>query len=145
MSSQIGEASQETPTDAEKGAGKTSSGIPLMPSQARQIIMELLDQKSPWKRQDLAAQTDIPEKLILEWINLSDLIRIKGIGEEYSDLLEEAGVDTIKELRNRNPYHLYETVKTINAEKHLVRRLPSQQDIEKWVKEAKNIQPIVTY
>lgn len=58
MSSQIGEASQEKPTDAEKGAAKTSSGIPLMPSQARQIIIELLDQQSPLKRQDLAAQVE---------------------------------------------------------------------------------------
>ncbi|OGO20536.1 MAG: ferredoxin, partial [Chloroflexi bacterium RBG_16_48_8] len=88
-------------------------------------------------RHDLATQTNIPEKLILEWVNLSDLIRIKGIGEEYSDLLEEAGVDTVKELRNRNPTNLFETLKKINAEKFLVRRLPSLKDVEKWAEKAK--------
>ena len=96
-------------------------------------------------RSDLAAQTNIPEKLILEWVNLADLVRIKGIGEEYSDLLEEAGVDTIKELRNRNPTNLYNAIKKINIEKHLVRRLPSPKDVEQWVKEAKTLKPLVTY
>lgn len=96
-------------------------------------------------RKDLAAQTDIPEKLILEWVNLADLIRIKGIGEEYSDLLEEAGVDTIKELRNRNAKNLYEKIKLVNSEKGLVRRLPSQKDVETWIKEAKVLRPLVTY
>lgn len=96
-------------------------------------------------RQDLAAQTDIPEKLILEWVNLADLIRIKGIGEEYSDLLEEAGVDTIKELRNRNAKNLYEKIKLVNSEKRLVRRLPPQKDVETWIKEAKVLTPLVTY
>jgi predicted flap endonuclease-1-like 5' DNA nuclease len=96
-------------------------------------------------RYDLAAQTNIPEKLILEWVNLADLIRIKGIGEEYSDLLKEAGVDTIKELRNRNPTNLYETIKRINVDKRLVRRLPSAKDVEHWVKEAKTLKPLVTY
>jgi len=96
-------------------------------------------------RHDLAAQTNIPEKLILEWVNLSDLIRIKGIGEEYSDLLEEAGVDTVKELRNRNPIHLFEALKKINNKKHLVRRLPPLKDVEKWIKESKILETIVTY
>ena len=96
-------------------------------------------------RHDLALQTDIPETLILEWVNLADLIRIKGIGEEYSDLLEKAGVDTIKELRNRNPKNLYETLRRINAEKQLVRRLPSLIDVEQWVKEAKTLKPLVTH
>jgi predicted flap endonuclease-1-like 5' DNA nuclease len=96
-------------------------------------------------REDLAQQTGISEKLILEWVNLADLIRIKGIGEEYSDLLEEAGVDTVKELRNRNPVHLYEALKVTNKEKKLVRRLPSSKEVERWVQEAKKLQPIVKY
>jgi predicted flap endonuclease-1-like 5' DNA nuclease len=96
-------------------------------------------------RHDLASQTNIPEKLFLEWVNLADLIRIKGIGEEYSDLLEEAGVDTIKELRTRNPVNLFEKMKSINIEKHLVRRLPSLTDVELWITEAKILKPLVTY
>jgi predicted flap endonuclease-1-like 5' DNA nuclease len=96
-------------------------------------------------REDLAQQTNISEKLILEWVNLADLIRIKGIGEEYSDLLEEAGVDTVKELRNRNPGNLYIALKATNKEKKLVRRLPSLKEVERWVQEAKNLQPKVKY
>jgi predicted RecB family nuclease len=96
-------------------------------------------------RLDLALQIDVPEKLILKWVNLADLIRIKGIGEEYSDLLQEAGVNTIKKLRARNPINLFKILKRINTEKHLVRRLPSPTDVEEWIKEAKILKPLVTY
>ncbi len=96
-------------------------------------------------REDLSEQTKIPEKLILEWVNLADLIRIKGIGEEYSDLLEEAGVDTVKELGTRRPDTLYLTLVDINREKNLVRRIPSKNDVEIWVRNAKKLQPIVRY
>ena len=96
-------------------------------------------------RQDLAAETGIPEKLILEWVNLADLMRIKGIGEEYSDLLEEAGVDSAKELRNRNPRNLYQALRSTNAAKKLVRRLPGPRQVENWVKQAKSLKPVVTH
>lgn len=96
-------------------------------------------------REDLSEQTKIPEKLILEWVNLADLIRIKGIGEEYSDLLEEAGVDTVKELRRRNPDRLYSTLVDINREKNLVRRIPSKKDVEIWVRNAKRLKPLVRH
>jgi predicted flap endonuclease-1-like 5' DNA nuclease len=96
-------------------------------------------------REDLSEQTKIPEKLILEWVNLADLIRIKGIGEEYSDLLEEAGVDTVKELRRRRPDTLYSTLVEINREKNLVRRIPSKNDVEIWVRNAKKLKPLVRY
>jgi predicted flap endonuclease-1-like 5' DNA nuclease len=100
---------------------------------------------SPKGREELAAEADIPEKLILEWVNLSDLMRIKGVGEEYSDLLEEAGVDTVKELRVRNPDNLYEAIVATNKTKKLVRRTPSLKQVKKWVAEAKTLPPIVTY
>jgi predicted flap endonuclease-1-like 5' DNA nuclease len=96
-------------------------------------------------RKDLAEQTGLSEKLILEWVNLADLMRIKGIGEEYSDLLEEAGVDTVKELRNRLPDNLYKALFEINTKKRLVRRLPSLKQVKSWVKQAKSLPPIVTY
>jgi len=96
-------------------------------------------------REDLSEQTKIPEKLILEWVNLADLIRIKGIGEEYSDLLEEAGVDTVKELGRRRPDALYSTLVDINREKNLVRRIPSRKDVEIWVRRAKRHKPLVRY
>jgi predicted flap endonuclease-1-like 5' DNA nuclease len=96
-------------------------------------------------RKALSEKTGIGEKLILEWVNLADLFRIKGVGEEYSDLLEEAGVDTVKELRNRNPGNLYNALKATNAEKQLVRRTPSLSEVESWVKQAKSLEPLVTY
>ncbi len=96
-------------------------------------------------RKDLAEQTSISETLILEWVNLADLTRIKGIAAEYSDLLEEAGVDTVKELRNRRPDNLYQALVETNAKKRLVRRLPSRRSVESWVKQAKTQPPIITY
>jgi len=96
-------------------------------------------------RKDLAKLTSISETLILEWVNLADLMRIKGIAAEYSDLLEEAGVDTVKELRNRRPDNLYQALVEINAKKQLVRRLPSRREVDSWVKQAKTLPPIITY
>jgi predicted flap endonuclease-1-like 5' DNA nuclease len=96
-------------------------------------------------RLDLSEITGISKTLILEWVNLADLMRIKGIGEEYSDLLEEAGVDTIRELRNRVPENLHKALLQTNAQKKLVRRVPSLKDVKKWVAQAKTIEPMVTY
>jgi predicted flap endonuclease-1-like 5' DNA nuclease len=93
----------------------------------------------------LAEETDISHTLILEWVNLADLMRIKGIGEEYSDLLEEAGVDTIKELRNRSAKNLHAKILEVNAKKKLVRRPPTLAQVEGWVKQAKALKPKVTH
>jgi predicted flap endonuclease-1-like 5' DNA nuclease len=96
-------------------------------------------------RHSLSEKTGISETLILEWANLSDLFRIKGVGEEYSDLIEEAGVDTIKELRRRNPENLYQTILEINEKKNLVNRVPSQSMVEDWIQQAKKMTPVITY
>ena len=96
-------------------------------------------------RQALAEKSGITETLILEWVNLADLMRVKGIGEEYSDLLEEAGVDTVKELRNRKPENLYKAMLETNEKKKLVRRPPSLSEVESWVSQAKELPPVVTY
>lgn len=100
---------------------------------------------SPQGRKELAEKTDITETLILEWANLADLFRIKGIGEEYSDLLEEAGVDTVVELARRNPENLYNTIKEINDEKKLVRALPGPNQVKSWVEQAKELPRVMTY
>ena len=100
---------------------------------------------NPKGRQELEEKTGIGHALILEWINLADLMRVKGVGEEYSDLLEEAGVDTVKELRNRNPENLYDALVSINAEKALVRQLPSRRQVADWVSQAKTLPPKVSY
>ncbi|PKO07715.1 MAG: DUF4332 domain-containing protein [Chloroflexi bacterium HGW-Chloroflexi-3] len=96
-------------------------------------------------RKKLSEVSQISEKLILEWVNLADLFRIKGIGEEYSDLLEEAGVDTVPELALRKPENLLLKLVEINEEKKLVRRLPVLSQVEDWVKQAKDLPRIVEY
>lgn len=96
-------------------------------------------------RTELAEKTGITDTLIIEWVNLADLMRIKGVGEEYSDLLEEAGVDTVKELRRRSPVNLHKKMLEVNAEKKLVRRPPALSMVEGWVAQAKELEPIVTY
>ncbi|MEA3440168.1 MAG: DUF4332 domain-containing protein [Chloroflexota bacterium] len=100
---------------------------------------------TPKGREELVEATGVSHKLILEWVNLADLFRIKGIGEEYSDLLEEAGVDTVPELAQRNPGNLYKKLVETNDEKELVRQLPSQDAVADWVKQAKNLKRVVTY
>jgi len=100
---------------------------------------------SPKGREALEEQTGISHKLILEWVNLADLFRIKGVGEEYSDLLEEAGVDTVPELAQRNAENLYAKLQEVNAAKELVRRLPAQSQVANWIEQAKHLDRVVTY
>ena len=105
----------------------------------------LKDGTSKRGRTDLASKTGISETLILEWVNLADLMRVKGVGEEYSDLLEEAGVDTVKELRNRVAGNLHQAVLDTNMKKRLVRRPPSLGMVTSWVSQAKKLPPVVEY
>ncbi len=100
---------------------------------------------SPAGRQQMEEKTGIYHALILEWVNLADLMRIKGVGEEYSDLLEEAGVDTVRELRHRVPEHLYQAIVEVNEAKRLVRRLPTRKMVANWVEQAKTLPPRVIY
>jgi predicted flap endonuclease-1-like 5' DNA nuclease len=100
---------------------------------------------SPQGRKEVAEKTDISEELILEWVNHADLFRIKGVGEEYSDLLEEAGVDTVPELAQRNPENLHQKLVAVNQEKELVRQLPTQAQVSDWVAQAKRLPRIITY
>ncbi len=96
-------------------------------------------------RKELAEKTGIAERLILEWVNKADLFRIKGIGEEYSDLLEQAGVDTVVELSRRNPENLHATIVGINEAKKLVRRTPTLSKVKDWVEQAKTLPRKVEY
>jgi predicted flap endonuclease-1-like 5' DNA nuclease len=100
---------------------------------------------SPKGRKALEEATGIRHDLILEWINHADLFRIDGIGSEYADLLEAAGVDTVAELAQRNAENLLQALTTKNAEKELVRRLPSQKQVNDWIDCAKGLPKIVTY
>ncbi len=96
-------------------------------------------------RQGLTQKTGIGESQILKWANMVDLCRIKGVGEAYSELLEFAGVDTVKELRNRNPENLAAKVAEVNEQKKLTRRTPNQKEVEDWVAQAKTLPPKVEY
>lgn len=100
---------------------------------------------TPQGRKELAEATGISGTLILEWVNHVDLYRIKGVGSEYADLLEEAGVDTVVELAQRNPANLFEKLSAINAEKQLVRKLPTASQVEDWVAQAKDLPRVITY
>jgi predicted flap endonuclease-1-like 5' DNA nuclease len=100
---------------------------------------------TPAGRKELEAKSNISQAKILEWVNHADLYRIKGIGQEYSDLLEAAGVDTVVELAQRNPENLLKALETTNAEKKLVRRLPTQKQVSDWVAQAKALPRVVTY
>jgi len=96
-------------------------------------------------RKDLAEATGLSDGQILEWVNRADLMRVRGVGEEYSDLLEAAGVDTVRELRRRNPANLLSAMVEVNAKKRLVRRLPTNSMVERWIEHAKELDPVVSY
>jgi predicted flap endonuclease-1-like 5' DNA nuclease len=100
---------------------------------------------TPKGRKEIEESSGLGHKLILEWVNLADLFRIKGIGEEYSDLIEEAGVDTVVELAQRRADNLYEKILEVNAAKKLVRRPPSAGMVADWIKQAKKLPRVVKY
>jgi predicted flap endonuclease-1-like 5' DNA nuclease len=106
----------------------------------------LLEQgATPNGRKELAEKTGISDRLILKWVNRADLFRVKGIGEQYSDLLAAAGVETVLELAQRRADHLHQKMVETNDAKKLVRVLPSQEQVADWVKEAHKLPRVVNY
>jgi predicted flap endonuclease-1-like 5' DNA nuclease len=96
-------------------------------------------------REQLAANSHISGNLILEWVNHVDLYRIKGVGQEYADLLEASGVDSVLELAQRKPANLANTMLTVNAQKNLVRKPPTLAQVEDWVIQAKRLPRVVSH
>jgi predicted flap endonuclease-1-like 5' DNA nuclease len=96
-------------------------------------------------REVLAKVTGLTEKELLKFVNMADLMRINGVGEEYSELLEAAGVDTVKELKMRRPDNLTAKLAEVNQTKKLVRSLPSESVVAGWVEQAKTMQPMVSH
>lgn len=96
-------------------------------------------------RAQVAEITGISPKLILKWVNHADLFRITGVGPQFAELLEAAGVDTVKELRHRNAANLAEKLAEVNYEKHLTRRVPAESELQRMIDEAKVIDPLITY
>jgi predicted flap endonuclease-1-like 5' DNA nuclease len=100
---------------------------------------------TPQGRKEIADKTGISDSLILEWVNHVDLFRVRGVQEEYADLLEEGGVDTVPELAQRNAENLYQRLVEVNREKRLVRRLPARADVASWIKQARQLPRVITY
>lgn len=100
---------------------------------------------TPAGRKELEGLTGIGHEYILDWVNRADLMRVRGVGEEYSDLLEKAGVDTVLELGHRNPDNLHEKLLAVNEEKRLVPRPPSRDMVARWVKEASALPRVISY
>lgn len=96
-------------------------------------------------REELEKATGISGKLILEWVNHADLFRVKGIGPEFADLLEEAGVDTVAELAQRKAENLHKAMLDTNRAKNLVNRMPSLENVRDWIEQAKKLPRVVQY
>ena len=96
-------------------------------------------------RKELAAKTGLSEALLLQWVNHVDLFRIKGIGSEYADLLEAAGVDSVPELAQRKADNLTKKLADVNQAKKLVRKLPVQSQVADWIEQSKKLPKVVTH
>ncbi|MBN2552286.1 MAG: DUF4332 domain-containing protein [Spirochaetales bacterium] len=102
---------------------------------------------TPRGRKELAEKTGLSESVILKWVNMADLFRVNGVGKQYAELLEKAGVDTVKELRNRRADNLVAKLAEVNmvGGRRLVRQLPGLKRVQSWIDEAKKLPPAVSY
>ena len=111
-----------------------------------ETIDQLLEKgATPKGRKDLEDATGISGKLILTWDNHADLCRIKGVGPQFSELLEAAGVDTVKELKNRNAANLAQKMLEVNEQEHRTKRVPTEAEIQRMIDQAKELPAVVTY
>jgi predicted flap endonuclease-1-like 5' DNA nuclease len=100
---------------------------------------------TPKQRKQLAEKTGLSEARILKFANMADLYRISGVGSEYSELLEAAGVDTVPELAKRNAANLTQAMATVNQEKKLTRQVPTESEVTKWIEQAKGLPRMLEY
>jgi predicted flap endonuclease-1-like 5' DNA nuclease len=96
-------------------------------------------------RKEIATATGVSHTFVLEWVNRADLCRIKGVGSQYSDLLENSGVDTVVELGKRDADNLYARMMKVNKAKNLVNVMPGLKQVKGWIKQAKKLPKVVTY
>lgn len=109
-------------------------------------VSELLEKcAAPKGRKELAEATGISEKLILKWTNHADLFRINGVGPQFAELLEAAGVDTVKEFRHRVAENLQPKLVEVNEQKNLCNRVPAVSEVQKMIDQAKELEPKMTY
>jgi predicted flap endonuclease-1-like 5' DNA nuclease len=132
------------PIEKIEGIGKTY-GTKLK-EMGIKTVQELLKRGATSKgRKEIAQKLKVSPKVVLNWVNRADLMRIKGVGEEYSELLEAAGVDSATELARRKPENLLEKLKEVNRTKKLVRQLPSLNQVRNWIEQAKKLPKVVSY
>jgi uncharacterized membrane protein/predicted flap endonuclease-1-like 5' DNA nuclease len=113
---------------------------------AIQSVEHLLERgATPRGRKEIAAEVGVDESLVLRWVNELDLARVSGIGVKYAALLEEAGVDTIPELAQRNPANLHQKLAEVNATAGIVNQPPSEKEVAYWVAQAKDLPRVITY
>ncbi len=120
------------------GSKLESAGVPS----DTELLKQGCDRKG---RKAIAEKTGLGEHQILKWVNRADLSRVKGIGAEYSDLLEEAGVDTVPELAQRNATNLHAKMAAVNEAKSLVRKMPTENQVADWVNQAKELPRVINY
>ena len=130
-------------TDIEGIDGETAA---ILKSAGIRTTARLLESARTVKgRKLLAAKTGLSEKSLLCWANVADRMRIKGISKEYAELLRVAGVDTVKELKYRNPCNLAQAMAEANKKQKLVRMLPSEKVVERWIDRAKKLAIKISY
>lgn len=126
--------------------GITQDHTKLLKSVGIRTTEKLLEAaRSMRGRKLLSAKTGIPEKLLLRWANMADRMRIKGIGEDHARLLEAIGVVTVRELKYRNPGHIAKAMRELNGKRKLVRLLPTENAIKRWIVAAGKLDQKISY
>lgn len=120
------------------GAKLRANGI----TTTKALLKACADRKG---RATTAKETGLDASRLLKWANMADLMRIKGIGKQFAELLEASGVDTVKELRNRNSTNLAVKMAEVNADKKLTRAVPAEKMVDGWVEQAKALPPAISY
>jgi predicted RecB family nuclease len=126
--------------------GMDPATIDLLKRAGIRTTERLLERAKDTKgRKALARTTGIDQARLLSFANAADRMRIKGLGKDYAALLQAAGVDTVQELRYRNPRHLAQALSNTNAKRKLVRQLPSDGQLNRWIADAKSLPPKISY
>ena len=130
--------------EALEGIGPVK-GAKLRKAGCGSAVKLLRDGATPKGRKRIAAETGISESVILRCVNMADLFRVNGVATQYAELLEAAGVDTVKELRHRNAENLVDAMQQVNKRKKLCRQPPGLTRVQDWIAQAKKLKPAVTY
>jgi hypothetical protein len=111
----------------------------------RTTVSLLRSGKTPKQRLKIAERIGADEKRVLDWVTAADRMRVRGVGWEYAELLRAAGVKTVKELKFRNPRKLVQAMAAANTKRKLVRLLPSESTVTRWIDSAKKLPPVIRY